>query len=84
MPVRPRRRADPHRRVHFAAWKETFDTYLRQVAAEQGAEFVPFDQRDYDRYVDGRPPDGTRGFLGSAASTCPRAAPTARRPPSTG
>ncbi len=62
--------------VHFAAWKETFDTYLRQVAAEQGTEFVPFDQRDYDRYVDGRPRhDGTRGFLESRGVHLPEGSP---------
>lgn len=58
--------------VHFAAWKETFDVLLRQLADEQGTAFVPFEQADYDRYVDGRPRlDGTRGFLASRGVELP-------------
>ncbi|WP_225847093.1 HAD family phosphatase [Streptomyces sp. HPF1205] len=50
--------------VHSAAWKETFDEFLRKL---QGADFRPFDPvEDYDRYVDGRPrADGVRTFLAS-------------------
>ena len=51
--------------VHAAAWKETFDEYLRKRAARTGEEFVPFDPvADYTRYVDGKPRyDGVRSFL---------------------
>ena len=51
--------------VHAAAWKQMFDTFLREHAEATGTEFVPFDQvREYDRYVDGKPRlDGTRSFL---------------------
>lgn len=50
--------------VHAAAWKETFDEFLRR---RDGAGFRPFDAvEDYDRYVDGRPrADGVRVFLAS-------------------
>jgi beta-phosphoglucomutase family hydrolase len=53
--------------VHTAAWKQMFDEYLRQRAAREGTEFVPFDPgADYQRYVDGKPRyDGVRSFLGS-------------------
>jgi beta-phosphoglucomutase family hydrolase len=53
--------------VHAAAWKQTFDEFLRGRAASTGATFVPFDvARDYDDYVDGKPrDDGVRSFLAS-------------------
>lgn len=36
-------------RVHAAAWKETFDAYLRARAQAMGTPFVPFDGvRDYE------------------------------------
>jgi beta-phosphoglucomutase family hydrolase len=62
--------------VHFAAWKETFDTFLRQRADEQGTTFTPFEQPDYDRWVDGRPRlDGTKGFLESRGIDLPIGSP---------
>ncbi|MBV2357157.1 beta-phosphoglucomutase family hydrolase [Streptomyces sp. J2-1] len=50
--------------VHAAAWKETFDAFLR---AHEGPDARPFDSTaDYDEYVDGRPrADGVRSFLES-------------------
>lgn len=52
--------------VHFRAWKQMFDEYLRRRADETGESFRPFEAVDYERYVDGRPRlDGTRGFLES-------------------
>ncbi|MEW2516752.1 beta-phosphoglucomutase family hydrolase [Actinacidiphila alni] len=50
--------------VHAAAWKETFDDFLRE---RDGDGFRPFDATaDYDEYVDGRPrADGVRSFLAS-------------------
>jgi beta-phosphoglucomutase family hydrolase len=53
--------------VHAAAWKEMFDAYLRERAAQTGKRFVPFDAvADYDEYVDGKPRyDGVRSFLAS-------------------
>ena len=63
--------------VHAAAWKQMFDTFLREYAAETGTEFVPFDPvREYDRYVDGKPRlDGTRSFLQSRGIELPEGSP---------
>jgi beta-phosphoglucomutase family hydrolase len=59
--------------VHAAAWKEMFDRFLRQWAAEHGQPFVPFDPlAEYDKYVDGRSrADGTRTFLQSRGIDLP-------------
>lgn len=59
--------------VHAAAWKETFDVFLRDRAGRDGTPFVPFDDRDdYDEYVDGRTrADGVRTFLASRHITLP-------------
>jgi beta-phosphoglucomutase family hydrolase len=62
--------------VHYAAWKETFDTFLRGLAGEHDTSFTPFEQSDYDRFVDGRPRlDGTRGFLESRGIDLPEGLP---------
>ncbi|MEV5007924.1 beta-phosphoglucomutase family hydrolase [Streptomyces sp. NPDC056159] len=60
--------------VHAAAWKETFDAFLRE---REGAGFRPFDQvADYDEYVDGRPrADGVRTFLASRGIELPEGSP---------
>ena len=52
--------------VH-AAWKRTFDRYLREVAERDGRAFEPFEiDPDYYRYVDGKPRyDGVDSFLRS-------------------
>jgi beta-phosphoglucomutase family hydrolase len=48
---------------HKAAWKQTFDAYLRQ---RDPAGFREFTAQDYLTYVDGRPrADGVREFLRS-------------------
>ena len=62
--------------VHAAAWKETFDDYLRRRADRAGEPFHPFDARaDYDEYVDGRPrEDGVRSFLSSRGIALPQGA----------
>jgi HAD superfamily hydrolase (TIGR01509 family) len=54
-------------RVHAAAWKELFDSFLSQRAQKLGQPFVPFDATsDYLQYVDGRPRyDGVASFLAS-------------------
>ncbi|WP_077797224.1 beta-phosphoglucomutase family hydrolase [Streptomyces sp. JHA26] len=55
--------------VHAAAWKETFDAFLRE---RDGADFHPFTDSDYDEYVDGRPrADGVRTFLASRGIELP-------------
>ncbi|MEU6383706.1 beta-phosphoglucomutase family hydrolase [Streptomyces bauhiniae] len=60
--------------VHAAAWKETFDAFLRD---HEGPDARPFDQvADYDEYVDGRPrADGVRSFLKSRGIELPEGSP---------
>ncbi|MCX4878368.1 HAD family phosphatase [Streptomyces sp. NBC_00847] len=60
--------------VHAAAWKETFDAFLRE---REGDGFRPFDSgADYDEYVDGRPrADGVRTFLASRDIELPEGKP---------
>ncbi|MFG3248553.1 beta-phosphoglucomutase family hydrolase [Streptomyces sp. NPDC048187] len=59
--------------VHAAAWKATFDAFLR---ARDGADFRPFTDSDYDQYVDGRPrADGVRSFLASRGIELPEGTP---------
>jgi beta-phosphoglucomutase family hydrolase len=64
-------------RVHAAAWKEMFDTFLRERAARTGEPFVPFDPvADYTAYVDGKPRyDGVRSFLASRGLQLPEGDP---------
>ena len=58
--------------VHFAAWKRTFDEFLQRYEPGQ----APFDQLDYNRYVDGKHrADGVRGFLESRGITLPEGVP---------
>jgi beta-phosphoglucomutase family hydrolase len=51
--------------VHAAAWKETFDRFLREHAESTGTPFQPFDEvSDYEKYVDGQSrEDGVRSLL---------------------
>jgi beta-phosphoglucomutase family hydrolase len=60
--------------VHDAAWKATFDAFLRQ---RDGAAYVAFDpDADYDDYIDGKPrEDGVRDFLASRGITLPEGRP---------
>ncbi|GAB1325908.1 HAD family hydrolase [Streptomyces sennicomposti] len=60
--------------VHAAAWKETFNAFLRE---REGAGYRPFDPvADYDEYVDGRPrADGVRTFLASRGIELPEGSP---------
>jgi beta-phosphoglucomutase family hydrolase len=64
-------------KVHAAAWKETFDEFLRHRAEQSGDEFVPFDDvKDYDEYVDGLPRyDGVKAFLESRGIELPQGSP---------
>ncbi|WP_346623598.1 beta-phosphoglucomutase family hydrolase [Blastococcus montanus] len=57
--------------VHMAAWKRTFDEFLRDRDPGAGE----FTQEDYNRYVDGKPrADGVRDFLASRGITLPEGA----------
>lgn len=69
--------------VHARAWKDMFDAFLSTWSAEHGGPFVPFDvDRDYGRYVDGRPRlDGIRTFLASRGIELPEGTP--QEPPGT-
>jgi beta-phosphoglucomutase family hydrolase len=63
-------------KVHAAAWKRTFDEFLERRAQQTGAPFVPFEQSDYDQYVDGKPrEDGVRSFLASRGIELPEGGP---------
>ena len=54
-------------RLHAAAWKDTFDAFLRSRAEKSGAAFTPFDPLvDYAEFIDGKLRyDGVRSFLAS-------------------
>ncbi|MGY1840618.1 MULTISPECIES: HAD family hydrolase [unclassified Modestobacter] len=55
--------------VHQAAWKRTFDEFLRR----RDPVAVEFSLDDYNRYVDGKPrEDGVRDFLASRDITLPQ------------
>ena len=52
--------------LHEAAWKSTFDDFLRAYSTARGEAFVPFMPEDYASYVDGRPRgEGIQAFLES-------------------
>ena len=59
--------------LHAAAWKELFDDFLRQRAAQSGEPFVGFDvKNDYRQYVDGKSRyDGVVSFLASRGIDLP-------------
>ncbi len=63
--------------VHAAAWKRLFDSYLSERTAGEGEDTSPFDvERDYRRYVDGRPRyQGVRHFLSSRRIELPMGEP---------
>ena len=58
-------------KVHFKAWKQTFDAFLRDRAGDGGG-LEEFTQDDYNEYVDGMPRyDGVRSFLKSRGIELP-------------
>jgi beta-phosphoglucomutase family hydrolase len=59
----------PTAKIHFKAWKQTFDEFLRQ---RDGDSFKEFTQDDYNEYVDGMSRfDGVRSFLKSRGIELP-------------
>ncbi len=53
----------PTAKIHFKAWKQTFDEFLKD---RDGDSFKEFTQDDYNEYVDGMSRfDGVRSFLKS-------------------
>jgi len=65
-------------RVHFKAWKLTFDEFLRNKAEEDGSEFKPFTyEDDYLPHVDGKPRyKGVKAFLESRDILVPHGEPS--------
>src|SRR5215470_2485595 len=65
-------------RVHATAWKEMFDGFLRDRAAQTDEPLVPFDPvADYGEYIDGKLRyDGVRSFLTSRGIELPEGAAT--------
>jgi beta-phosphoglucomutase family hydrolase len=63
--------------IHATCWKQMFDAYLQQRAAERGEPFRPFEiATDYRLYVDGKPRfDGVRDFLTSRGIHLPEGTP---------
>jgi alpha,alpha-trehalase len=63
-------------KLHATAWKAMFDDFLADQAPE-GESPAPFDiQRDYRRYVDGKPRyDGVQSFLTARGIDLPRGSP---------
>ena len=62
--------------LHAAAWKRTFDEFLRERAQREGAGWIPFEAADYEAYVDGKPRlDGVRSFLASRSIHLPEESP---------
>lgn len=59
--------------IHAAAWKKTFDTFLRAYDVRSLRRDRPFDEHaDYEKYLDGRTEhDGIRSFLASRGVEVP-------------
>jgi alpha,alpha-trehalase len=63
--------------VHASAWKRLFDAFLEARQARPGEDLSPFDrERDYRRYVDGRPRyQGVKHFLAARGIEVPMGEP---------
>jgi len=66
--------------VHASAWKQLFDSFLKQSAERTGAAWKPFRlEEDYRLYVDGKARyDGVRDFLNSRNLALPLGSPDDR------
>ena len=54
-------------KIHFQAWKSTFDEYLEDRSKRKGIEHKPFSREDYLQFVDGKPRYmGVKSFLESS------------------
>ena len=64
-------------KVHAAAWKEMFDTFLKERSRQDGEPFRPFEiATDYTQHVDGKlREDGVRSFLAARGITLPEGEP---------
>lgn len=64
-------------RVHFAAWTEVLDGFLRTRAQNDDVPFAPFTAADYRTYVDGRPHlEAIRTFLTARSVALPEGNPS--------
>src|SRR5580698_7583672 len=65
-------------KLHAAAWKQTFDRFLKAYAEARKETFIPFDiSEDYRIYVDGKSRfDGVQSFLASRGIDLSYGAPT--------
>lgn len=62
--------------LHFQAWKQTFDEYLRVRANLRNEPFVAFEMPDYLKYVDGKPrAEGVASMIGSREIDLPLGSP---------
>jgi beta-phosphoglucomutase family hydrolase len=62
--------------LHERAWRRALSGFLDQWAKRTGTDVAPYDQVDYDRYIDGkRRLDGVRSFLASRRITLDEGTP---------
>jgi beta-phosphoglucomutase family hydrolase len=63
--------------IHARAWKQLFDEFLARRVTQMAGTFVPFDlERDYRRYVDGKPRiAGVASFLAARGLFVPTGTP---------
>lgn len=58
--------------LHFRAWKQMFDDFLRNCAGRNGRPLQPFQKSDYLKFVDGKPRfEGVSSFLSSRGINLP-------------
>ncbi len=64
--------------VHSAAWKQMFDSYLKERQGKNGGNFMEFShEHDYLKYVDGKPRyEGVKSFLESRNISLPYGDPS--------
>ncbi len=63
-------------RLHSAAWKEMFNSYIREREERYGERHEGFTDEDYYLHIDGKPRcDGVRDFLASRGITLPEGGP---------
>src|SRR5262245_15006645 len=59
-------------RIHFRAWKQTFDAFFEARSRREGVAPAPFTLEDYRKYIDGRPrEDAIRTFLTTRGAQIP-------------
>jgi alpha,alpha-trehalase len=64
-------------KVHLRAWERMFNDYLETRPPHADEDRSPFSEKDYYRYVDGKPRyDGTQSFLCARGITLPYGSPS--------